>query len=631
MADPRSPRPSLADRAAGQHRVVPAGRRRRSAMVVAVGVAASLLAAAAVATAAAPTHQSIKRHLTDAVMAIQPSADSFVSFESPNKNYVHSGRITAGYAGPDRRVGYLVFNIPAAVASRVSRAVLTLTRDDHHMSGTVSVRRVRSIGWNPASLTARNAPALGAAVDSKTTSRATNAVEFDLTDAVAGRTRVAFGIVSSLKDGVVRFRSSQAGAGGGPVLRIVIGSGPGHTKPSPGPTRTRPVGTPTSVTAAPSSTVASSADPSTTAPTSADPSSSVAVTDPSTAAPSSSAAPSSDPAPTSASSSPTAPGSGCTISRLLVPSCGELWGIAPRQFTSLSTTTALAQEEALIGRDYDVLHEYHRNDDRFPTPEERGLALQPGHNRILFENWKVATDMTWSQVAAGGADARIDAEAAYLNSTFHHPFFLTVWHEPENDVVPTAGSGMTASDYAAMFRHVVQRLRADGVTYAVTVFNLMGYVPWAQKPWFNQLWPGDNVVDWIGIDPYISGDATGYLSGDFNTLINRTGTGFAGFYNWMTTAHPGHPIMIAEWGVFERSTNPDGKPAFFQSVADEAARFPAIKAMIYYDMYRSPSLDEDTSPDSSPQSLAAYRALSALPRFNTPRFQYTADGLQVIG
>ena len=72
---------------------------------------------------------------------------------------------------------------------------------------------------------------------------------------------------------------------------------------------------------------------------------------------------------------------------------------------------------------------------------EKTIAFEPGANRVLLENWKPATDMTWAQVAAGAADSRIDAEANYIKTSFPYPFFLAVWHEPENDVIATPAPG----------------------------------------------------------------------------------------------------------------------------------------------------------------------------------------------
>jgi hypothetical protein len=277
-------------------------------------------------------------------------------------------------------------------------------------------------------------------------------------------------------------------------------------------------------------------------------------------------------------------------------------------------TEGLPQDEALADRPADILHQYHVNDQLFPTATERSLALAPGQNRLLLESWKPATDMSWAQVAAGGADARIDRLAAYIKSTFPYRFFLTIYHEPEDNVVPTAGSGYTAADYAAMYRHVVLRLRADGATNAITVMNYMGWYRWAQQSWFSQLWPGDDVVDWIGLDPYGSGSATGWPR-TFSQMVNGVNGSWSGYYSWATSQHPGKPIMLCEWGASYDASNPTGQATLFNDVAASLSRYPAIKALVYFDMPTPPAGDPYTYPGNS---LPAYRALARNPEVVGP-------------
>jgi hypothetical protein len=156
----------------------------------------------------------------------------------------------------------------------------------------------------------------------------------------------------------------------------------------------------------------------------------------------------------------------------------------------------------------------------------------------------------------------------------------------------------------------------------------MGYVPWALQSWFDQLWPGNAIVDWLGIDPYGSGAATGYLAGNFTTLVNRSAPGFPGYYTWATSAHPDIPIMIAEWGIAESASNPGGKAAYFASVAKYIDDFPAIHALVYFDQPGGPGRQfGDTRPDSSASALAAFTSLGHDPRFEVPPFRYVAKGI----
>ena len=516
---------------------------------------------------------------------IPDTADTFVNYAASKKNYNTSDRLVASGGTGSRKIAYLRFNLPDFNSAKLQSATLTLTRDLHHLSGPVQLKQVSAEGWQPAQVTAVRRPQLGRTLDTVQTNRSMSAVSFSVTDQVRKASSVAFGVTSPIRDNTVRFRSREA-ATGAPVLVLTLTEQAPPVTSSSAPTTTTTTPAPTD------STTPAPADSTTSAPT-----------DSTTSGPGWPARPD------------------CSVSRILVPSCGRWWGAAPRAFMSTPVDQGIAQLEAQTGQPFDVVHAYHRNDELFPNAAERAIALQPGHNRLLFLNWKPAMDMSWRAVANGAADARIDREANYLNTTWQHPFFLTIWHEPENDVNPTPGSGMTADDYAAMFRHVVQRLRADGVNNAITVMTYMNYLPWEEKPWFDNLYPGDDVVDWIATDSYIYSGASGYGTGDFNKMMNRSSSSFPGFYKWATTTHPGQPIMLGEWGVFNNAADPAGQADFYRSVQAELHNYPDLHALIDFDMPKPPNSKGPTTPQN-PAAIAALAALRDDPQVVTPRVVY---------
>jgi len=305
----------------------------------------------------------------------------------------------------------------------------------------------------------------------------------------------------------------------------------------------------------------------------------------------------------------------CTVTGRLIPSCGAWWGIAPEIFTGLDVEQAVASAEKRMGARADIVHVYHRGGQLFPTKKEIRLARDPAHPRLLLINWKPSLNRTWAEIARGAVDHRIDRLADHLRREFPERFFLTIHHEPENDVNAAAGSGMRAKDYAAMFRHVVLRLRQKGVKNAVTVMTYMGAPNWAVKPWFEELYPGDDVVDWVAMDPYAD-----HRVHDFGSLVNKTREEYEewpGFYRWMQWRFPGKPVMVAEWGVFERPDDPAFKRAFFESVRHQIRRYPQIKALVYFD---SPSAPRgDTRFDTLDTAAKAFTELARDSHFRSTR------------
>jgi beta-mannanase len=236
---------------------------------------------------------------------------------------------------------------------------------------------------------------------------------------------------------------------------------------------------------------------------------------------------------------------------------------------------------------------------------------------VLLLNWKVAYGSTWAKVAAGEKDARIDAWAAYVKANYGtQKFFLALHHEPENDIDTTAGSGMTARDFAAMYRHVIQRLRTAGVTNMVNVLAYMGNEKWMAQSWWKDLYPGDDVVDWIGLDSYVSVESGYYHFGDFADLLDRKpSTGGLGFYDWSVANHPTKPIMVAEWGMYHRLAFPTDKSAAYGTVLPQLRNRPAIKAIVYFDTASDDEGDRNIAVNSTPASLTAFRAVAADPIF----------------
>jgi hypothetical protein len=301
----------------------------------------------------------------------------------------------------------------------------------------------------------------------------------------------------------------------------------------------------------------------------------------------------------------------CTVTARLIPSCGAWWGTAPEIFTGLPVDRAVRRAEQRMGAASDLVHVYHRESELFPTPAEVGIARDRARPRLLLINWKPSFDHSWAQIADGALDARIDRLAAHIRRTFPERFFLTVHHEPENDVDASPGSGMQAGDYAAMYRHVVLRLREKGVKNAITVMTYMGAPNWAAKTWFPELYPGDDVVDWVAMDPYADDRVR-----DFEGLVNKKRSEYPdwpGFYRWMQWRFPGKPIMVAEWGVFERSYDPGFKQRFYASVRARIKHYPQIKALVYFD---SPSAPRgDTRFDTAPEAARAFTRLARDPYF----------------
>ncbi len=304
---------------------------------------------------------------------------------------------------------------------------------------------------------------------------------------------------------------------------------------------------------------------------------------------------------------------GCSVSALLVPSCGVWFGASTASRDgSYDYVTGLAEYEAVAQNTPDILHFYKTGGVKFPTAKEISMAERPGKQRsLLLYNWKPSKTVTWRQIAQGAVDADIATVAASLK-TYPHRLFLDIYHEPEDNVKTDVASGMTPQDYADMYRHVVTELRGHGVSNAVLVWNVMGYEGWAS--YLDALYPGDDYVDWICYDPYGKKD----LHHDLGEIINRprADLNWPGFYNWASAKAPGKPMMLCEWGV-DLISNSDPASVLSGDAASLLAKYPMVKALVYWnDVDSKVNVRID---DPSPKGVAygqAYRDLAAQPIFN---------------
>lgn len=486
--------------------------------------------------------------------------DTYTSEDRPGQNFGDAAKLVATSQEGAAKVVYLMFTVPPiSGGSHVTSAALHLTRGEGRFPATgVSIATVADLSWTESALTGENAPEPGGVVDTVPVDDKADKLTFDLTGVIGeGGRKYAFAVTA---EETVRLNSSEAK--GGPRLVLEVQESSVAAKP-----RRTPLASPSR---------ASEVDPG------------------------ASAAPGGE-------ELQVQPGS-CAVSAKLVPACGRWHGVAPLAHTATPRPAALADFEKRLGGPVDIMHTYHSGSQLFPTTAERKMAA----NHMLLINWKPSGK--WADVAAGKADAQIDRLAAHITSTFTQKFFLAIYHEPENNVVERPGSGMQAADYKPMFRHVVERLRAKGVRNAVIVMNFMGAAKFGIQPWFGSLYPGDDVVDWVAYDPYGMGEP-GFHGGDFDDLVNRGVSGkWIGMYNWLTKFHPNKPIMLGEWGVGEFRSKPENKAKLFETMAGLLGKYPAIKALVYFDAFDADPFG-DTRINSSEQALSAYRRMTSAQPF----------------
>ncbi|HEX2145359.1 MAG TPA: glycosyl hydrolase [Glycomyces sp.] len=488
---------------------------------------------------------------------------------------------------------------------------------------TVEVASVHPVSCLCA-LTAATAPPYGTVWDAVEIDAGTTEVVLDVTGAISAPGRYGFAVTTPDRKAYLEFEGVEYGAG--PNLRTVSVVPPANPSPPSAPAPLPDPNTDPTIPGADPTTA-----PGTEGPTpSEDPTASLDPTGTPGTTPgvTPSMDPSADPglpvnAPTAGR--PLQPEYGpvedhlanCTAGAKLIPTCGALVGVAAGAHTSRPKEQAFLEFETTVERTQQIYHAYERGDAQlFPTEEQIALTEDPMRPRTLFINWKPQI-ADWAEIAAGDpqTDAYLDRLAEHMVANFDKPFFFTVHHEPENDVIQKAGSGMEAADYAAMFRYVVERLRGAGVDNLVSVMNYMGYLKWVEKPWHEDLYPGADVVDWVGLSGYGQSLHDDGRS-DFGEIVDQTkgSSAWPGFYHWVAREHPDKPMMLAEWGVFHEEKYPGHQAAVFQAARYQMAHYPRLKAIVYFE---SPDAEgRNSEVHLHQEALDAFRELMRSPYFD---------------
>jgi hypothetical protein len=249
----------------------------------------------------------------------------------------------------------------------------------------------------------------------------------------------------------------------------------------------------------------------------------------------------------------------------------------------------------------------------FPLASLDAVAARSATALVTWEPWYPgagAAQPTFSlaAIAAGGHDDYIRAWARAA-AAYGHPFLLRLAHEMNTTAYPWGtgpgnANGNTPAQYVAMWRQVRAIFAAEGATNVRWVWS-----PNTENdagPSYAQLYPGDDQVDWVGIDGYNGGTALPW--GGWRSLAEV----FERAYRAMT-ALTDRPMMIAEVGSAELGGD---KGAWIVDgfLNDLPARFPRVRMVVWY----SERKETDWRVDSSPGTLAAWRAVVASPRYGGP-------------
>lgn len=267
---------------------------------------------------------------------------------------------------------------------------------------------------------------------------------------------------------------------------------------------------------------------------------------------------------------------------LLAPAQGALLGL----YYGAGT---IAATDARIGRSPQIHLTYFAWSDAWENDARSDLAA----GRIPLVNWE-PDGIDFADIANGKLDANIKARAQGAKG-LGKKFFLDFAAEMNGD---EGWSNNDATLYISAYRHIHDLFVAAGATNVVWVWAPNVTDTNGRNDMTLAYYPGDDYVDWTGVDGYNWGGA------DWQTFE----TVFKDIYPLLAAKKK--PIMIGEMA----SAEPGGdKAAWIDAIIPSLkGHYPMFKALVWFDVNK----ENDWRINSSMTALTAFGRLATDPYFN---------------
>lgn len=254
--------------------------------------------------------------------------------------------------------------------------------------------------------------------------------------------------------------------------------------------------------------------------------------------------------------------------------------------------------EKELGKQFAIIMWYQDWSKPFPKALCDKVIKRNSVPHIVWEPW-LWTDkekIKLDNIIAGEWDEYIRSWAQDIK-TWGGPIFLRWGHEFNIDGYPwgIVNNGKDPAKYVEAFRHVKKIFMNEGALNAKFVWCPMND-SWPKERWneIDKAYPGDEYVDWIGIDGYNWGTTQSWSNWlTFNELFRDVSRDL-----WRK--HPTKPIMIAE---FASAAQGGDKAKWIQSITEDLKKMPYIKAIQWFDEMK----ETDWRIDSSKKTFNAFK------------------------
>ena len=220
-------------------------------------------------------------------------------------------------------------------------------------------------------------------------------------------------------------------------------------------------------------------------------------------------------------------------------------------------------------------------EQRFPVKYAKAIQNLGSIPLITWEPWLIDFDREeyglmpkedpskngLKEIASGAYDSYIDKWALELKQ-FNSNVFVRLGHEMNDPYrYPWGPQNNTPQEFIAAWQHIVNRFNELGVSNVLWVWS-----PHPSYQMFNEYWPGDSYVDWVGV---------GALNYGTVALWSKWWTFdeiFGNYYEWLSGFNK--PLMITEFGSLTVGGN---RAEWYAKALDSLPeKYPNLKAILFF-------------------------------------------------
>lgn len=262
--------------------------------------------------------------------------------------------------------------------------------------------------------------------------------------------------------------------------------------------------------------------------------------------------------------------------------------------------TALDAYDRLVGTPARLVMWYEGDPTKTFSPTAPDAVIAHGAMPVITWNTWGSTPQS---IVAGTHDPYLHRYLADVAAWGKRVYLRPMWEMNGNWYDWGFGkNGNTAADLVAAWRHIVNIGRAEGANGVRWVW-CPNILPATGQTWgvpYAAIYPGDDYVDWLGLDGYNKGTTIGIWR-SFETTFRES-------YDSITSLS-GKPLMIAETASSEVGGD---KAAWITQAFDDLATMPRVQAVSWFNINK----EQDWRINSSPASLVAYVQAAGMPRLH---------------